>query len=336
MEPTVQRRSAGPLEGSHDLACVLGAENAGFLVGAQVQCSQALDGQVEEIQRITDPASLHQFFGNNSPERLDVESLTLSEVFHAPGQLRRASSHILAAPSHLVLVAIRDLFFGDGTAASRAFTPDMPHQIEHFRIGRPQRGEHFGHLGNHHAGFADHDGITDADILPANLVLVVQRGPGHRRSLDEHRLQLGHRRQNTGTSHLHRDGQKPRLCWSDPRHWLVDDGITGSAPLVGNPRGIVKAIHLDDHAIDFVGQLATQVPVLIVSRHDRGPVDAEQLVHPATSPPAALNRQSPRLVLTQHFGMTFKTNPFARPHRIEDGTDGALGHHPRIQQFQGA
>lgn len=67
MEPTVQRRSAGPLEGSHDLACILGAEDAGFLVGAQVQCGQAIDGEVEEIQRITDPASLHQFFGNNSP-----------------------------------------------------------------------------------------------------------------------------------------------------------------------------------------------------------------------------------------------------------------------------
>lgn len=32
--------------------------------------------------------------------------------------------------------------------------------------------------------------------------------------------------------------------------------------------------------------------------------------------------------------MTFKTNTFAHTHRIEDGTNGSLGHNPRVEQLQ--
>jgi hypothetical protein len=47
----------------------------------------------------------------------------------------------------------------------------------------------------------DH-GVADADVLAADLV-VVQRGVD--RGADEHRLQLGHRRERADAAHLHVD-----------------------------------------------------------------------------------------------------------------------------------
>ena len=114
----------------------------------------------------------------------------------------------------------------------------------------------------------------------------------------------------------------------------MDNGVARRAALVRDPRGIVETIHLNDHAIDFVGQLAAQVPVFIVSRHDVAPVETEQLVHPATRPPTALDRNSPSLVLPQQVRMTFKTNAFAHTHRIEDSTDGSLSHDLWVEQLQ--
>ena len=55
----------------------------------------------------------------------------------------------------------------------------MTNQVEHLGPRRTQRGQDFGHFGNDHACFADHNSVSDADVLSADLVLVVQCGPGH-------------------------------------------------------------------------------------------------------------------------------------------------------------
>jgi hypothetical protein len=50
-------------------------------------------------------------------------------------------------------------------------------------------------LGNHVAGAAHDHRVADTNVLAARLVLVVQRRVGHRHAADEHRLELGHRRE---------------------------------------------------------------------------------------------------------------------------------------------
>ena len=106
VQPTVQRSGAGPLQRGHNFGGIFGTEDSWFLIGAQVQRGQALRTQVEQIKRITNPAPFHQFLGHDPAQRLDIHCLALSEVFHAPCQLRRATRHVLATPSHLVLLSI--------------------------------------------------------------------------------------------------------------------------------------------------------------------------------------------------------------------------------------
>ncbi len=136
----------------------------------------------------------------------------------------------------------------DRAAAARARLRHLPFgsPVGAKRLDRPQN------LGDHVAGLADDDGIAHANILAAHFVLVVQRGTRNGRTGDEHRLQLGHRREFARTPDLHRYvAQQRRLLF---RRKLVCDGPTRRAGGVAHGLLLREAVHLHHHAVDVVRQ----------------------------------------------------------------------------------
>ena len=75
-------------------------------------------------------------------------------------------------------------------------------------INRTHFEDYYGHFRNHVTGATHHHGVSNAQIFPANFVLVMQRGIRYRGAADEHRLQARHRRDRTGAAYLHVDAEQ--------------------------------------------------------------------------------------------------------------------------------
>ena len=112
------------------------------------------------------------------------------------------------------LLALRGAEQATGTACSRlAFLAH--HMAAAHRTGcwhnkrpgtrRPPLRQHADHFRNHVARAAHDHGIADMHVLAANLVFVMQGGIADRGAADEHRLQLGDRREFAGAPDLHFD-----------------------------------------------------------------------------------------------------------------------------------
>ncbi len=107
-------------------------------------------------------------------------------------------------------------------------------------------------LGDHVAGLAHDDGVADAHVLAAHLVLVVQRGARDRRAGDGHRVELRERREHAGAADLHADlAQHGRL--------LLGRELVGDRParrLARVAELVLQRERVDLHhdAVDLVGQ----------------------------------------------------------------------------------
>ncbi len=66
-------------------------------------------------------------------------------------------------------------------------------------------GDNLHHLGDHVAGALDDDGVTNADVLAPNLVLVVERSPTNDHTADVDRLEHGQWRQSPGAANVNHD-----------------------------------------------------------------------------------------------------------------------------------
>ena len=108
------------------------------------------------------------------------------------------------------------------------------------------------HLGNHVAGAPHDHRVADAHALAAQLEQVVQRGVAHRRAADEHRLELGHRRQLAGAADLDLDAVQPRLLLL--RRVLVRHRPARLARLEAELLLQRAFVDLVDHAVDVERQ----------------------------------------------------------------------------------
>ena len=117
------------------------------------------------------------------------------------------------------------------------------------------------------AGLLEHDVVPDPDVLPSDLVEVVERRPRDRRAGDLGRLQVGDRRQRSGPA--------------DVRDDVLDDGLDllgreleGDRPARGTahhaePLLLIESIDLDDDAVRLIRQVvALLAPIL--GEHDHG------------------------------------------------------------------
>ena len=107
-------------------------------------------------------------------------------------------------------------------------------------------------LGDHVAGAAHDHRVADAHVLAAHLVHVVQRGVADRRAADEHRLQLGHRRELAGAADLDVDAEQLRHLLL--RRVLVRHRPARLARHEAEPLLQRELVDLVDHAVDVERQ----------------------------------------------------------------------------------
>ena len=116
--------------------------------------------------------------------------------------LRRAVEAVGAAADGLAL----------GTRCRRAAFGAAVGEDEFGASGGPPVGEDADDLRDHVAGALDHHMVADADVLAADLVLVVQCRVGDDDPADGDRRQPRHRRQRACPPDLDVDGVENRFC----------------------------------------------------------------------------------------------------------------------------
>lgn len=79
--------SGGSLAGLHDLGGVFLAEDAGGVVGAEIEGGEPGLGNFEQVEGGPDEASLDEFFRDDAADALDIERLAADELPHPAGDL---------------------------------------------------------------------------------------------------------------------------------------------------------------------------------------------------------------------------------------------------------
>ena len=207
-----------------------------------VERLELLDGQPEEVARGLDHAPLEELRQDRPAGALDVHPAAPDEVAELLATAGRAAG-VRAVD------ADRALVLDDGRAAHRA---GRRHRELALGAGPPV-DDRADDLGDDVAGLLEHDPVPDPDVLAAELVEVVERGPGHGRAGDLDRGQVGDRR----------EGPRP----ADVRHDVLEEGLDlfrrelerdGPArrPADHPETGLlVDAIDLDDDAVGLVREV---------------------------------------------------------------------------------
>jgi hypothetical protein len=161
--------------------------------------------------------------------------------------LRGAEQAAGAAPIGLTLLA------RDRAAAHRALAVHRALQLERrAHVARAPLHHHRHHFGDHVAGAAHDHRVADAHVLASRLVFVVQRRVAHRRATDEHRLELGHRRQLAGAADVDLDAEHARRLLL--RRVLVRHRPARLACLEAQASLQREIVDLVDHAVDVERQ----------------------------------------------------------------------------------
>ena len=118
----------------------------------------------------------------------------------------RGTGDVFAAPRDKFRIAI------DWAAACGTFV----RHLEMFFLAGAFGGDGFDDFGNDHPGFADDDGVADADVFAFDFFFVVQRGAGDGRALDKNRFEFGDGREDAGAANLDGDAEELGLGRFDP------------------------------------------------------------------------------------------------------------------------
>ena len=119
-------------------------------------------------------------------------------------------------------------------------------------IGRSLAQDRADHLGDDLACTVHQHGVTDADVLASDVVLVVQRGLGNRHTADLDRLQHGEGIQAAGASDVDLDGPQHR-GGLDGRE-LEGDGPARLAADRAELGLHVEVVDFDHQSIDLIVQ----------------------------------------------------------------------------------
>ena len=112
--------------------------------------------------------------------------------------------------------------------------------------------DHPSDFGDHVAAALDFHPVANLHAQALDFVHVVQSGAADRGSADGNRLQCRDRREFSGASDLHQDVFDLRDARA--RRVFVGDGPARGFAGVAQFSLQSSAIHLDDDAVDFVGQ----------------------------------------------------------------------------------
>ena len=113
--------------------------------------------------------------------------------------------------------------------------------------------DHLDNLGDNVARPLNDDGIPDADVFPADLLLVVQRGTADHDAADADRPHDGDRCQDARPADLDDDivDDRPLLDCGE----LAGDGPAGASGDGAEALLNLKVVDLDDDSVDLIGKL---------------------------------------------------------------------------------
>ena len=212
-----------------------------------------LDGiEAEQIGGGLHQSLVHQLLDNLVAKAVHIHGATGSKVLDRLLALRLAEQATGAACNRLSFQPLH----------CRATHRALGREENFARINRALCLYHGNDLRDHVPCPAHDHGIADHDAKALDL------GVGHGDAADKHRLELGHRRHGAGTANLKLDVLKQS-------HLLLRRELVGGRPA---RRACHKAelllqsdsIHLVDHAVDLIGQLATAGQNVVVERLTTG------------------------------------------------------------------
>jgi len=244
-------------------------EVGGTLLAHAVQRRQLRDVEPVQVRQRAHQAAVDQLVDELLAQAFDVHRAPARVVQQRLLALRGTEQPAGAAVLDAALLA------PDVAAAHRAVARHA--EVRHVVIARAGHAAH--HLGDHVAGTAHDDRVAHAHALAPQLEQVVQRRVADRRAADEHRFQLGHRRQLAGAAHLHLDAVEPRHLLL--RRVLVRDRPARLARHEAQLLLQVDAVDLVDHAVDVERQLVAQLRDALVVGHQplRAMHHRAQVVH---------------------------------------------------------
>ena len=229
-----------------------GGVDLAVLAGVHAGLFQVLLGEVEQFRLVLQHPGGDEVLRALLPQRLDVERAARGDVLQTRGQLRRARACVRAAPVRVTLLRGRELRAAGGAVFG----------VDELALGAVAKIRHRPeHLRDDLAGLAHHHRVADHHTLALDLVLVVQRGHGHCRAGDEHRLQ--HRERGRAARAADGDLDVEQLRGHLLRRVLVRDRPPRRAR--GRAQGALlgHGIHLDHQAVHLVdGVVSVLAPVV--------------------------------------------------------------------------
>ena len=180
-------------------------------------------------------------------------------------------------------------------------------------------------LRDHVAGPLHDDEVSLADVLAADVVLVVQRRARHGHTADVNRLELCKRIENAGAAHADVDLREPRYC----RRRRPLEGARETRASVERPEALllVEGVDLDDDPVDLV---AERGPTLLPGNAGVGHLgDRPDALRVRVRPEAALAEPIERLPLRREHRAIEHADP------VDEDRERSLGGHRGVQLPKG-
>ena len=253
------------------------------LVAHALEALERFLGQRIDVRQRRHHAGVDELVDDLLAEPLDVERAPAGEMEDRELALRGAEQAAAAAVIDAALLA------RDAAAAHRAFARHA--EIRNVAVARTiDPADHFG---DDIAGAPDDHRVADAHVLAPHLEQVVQRRVRDRRAADEHRLELGDRRQLAGAADLDLDRvQQRRLLL---RRVLLRHRPARLARLEAEPLLQRAIVDLVDDAVDVVRQR-------VAARRDRG-VEGDQAGRALDARVHRARRQAHRVERVEQLGL---------------------------------
>ena len=203
-KPARKRESSRAFDRLDRFGGIFLPEDARIFFSAEIQLGKLRCFQFEQIERLAHEAALNQFVGDDSADTFNIECAARGEKFQSAGGLGR-TTNVLAPPGYEFGIA------ANFSAANWTFPVNVFEKIERLGVARPFRPYNFDDGRNDFAGFFDHDGVADANVLALDLVFVVQGRARNGAATDKRRFEHGHWRENPRSSDLNFDVEQLRF-----------------------------------------------------------------------------------------------------------------------------
>ncbi len=218
-----------------------------------------LDGvEAKQIGGSLHQPLVHQLLDNLVAKAVHIHGATGGEVLDRLLALRLAEQATGAAGNRFPFQPLH----------RRATDRTLGREENFARINRALRLHHGDDLRDHIPCPAHDHGIANHHAEALDLVSIVQGGVGNGDAADKHRFKLGHRGHGAGAADLKLDVLK--LC-----HLFLRRELVGGRPArgAGHKAELLlqsDSIHLVDHAVDLVRELATASQNVVVERLTTG------------------------------------------------------------------